>query len=75
MKEIKTPQTVFNVELTKKEIEYIRDITQNYYGEKLEDEYPLEKTLRVSLFVGASRILGYNINDDGTLNRTSEVRT
>lgn len=68
MKEIKIPKSVVTVELTMDEVEYIRNITQNYFG-NIEDEDTKSKEIRKSLFVGSSKILGFNMNDDGTINR------
>ena len=71
MKLLVREQEEFEVALTKNELIYIRNLTQNYLGENPDDEYPLDKTTRLSLFVGASRLLGYNIDDDGSIIRTT----
>jgi hypothetical protein len=56
----------FQVEMTKQELEFIKAICQNPMG----DESPTDKDIRKNLFVGASRILGYDMNDDGSINRS-----
>jgi hypothetical protein len=60
----------FEVTLSLAEVEYIRNFTQNYLGEDPSTEYPEELKIRLGLFVGASRLLGYDISDDGTCIRT-----
>jgi hypothetical protein len=55
----------FQVEMSRQELEFIRGMCQN----PLEDEHPTDKATRLKLFVGASRILGWNVNDDGSINR------
>ncbi len=67
MKELKTPKTTFDVELTLEEVEYINGWTQNYGGEHPSEEPIDAKRIRLALFVGTSRLLGVNINDDGTI--------
>jgi hypothetical protein len=63
MKIVDEPKKTFTVELTKEEVEFIRGITQNPLTEVDYDYYT-----RIGLFVGCSRLLGYNMNDDGTIN-------
>jgi hypothetical protein len=47
-------------------------MSQNYLGQGTpKDEHPTDKALRLKVFVGASRILGRNVNDDGTINRNN----
>jgi hypothetical protein len=58
----------FQVEISQHELEYIRGMCQNPLG----DEYPEDKDIRLNLFVGASRILGYDMNDDGSINRSTK---
>jgi len=70
MKLLPKEETTFNVELTKEEIMYIRSITQNSMVNPDEEDEGRKK-LRLSLFVGASRILGFDVNDDGTTNRNT----
>jgi hypothetical protein len=36
------------------------------------DESPTDKDIRKNLFVGASRILGYDMNDDGSIKRRTD---
>jgi hypothetical protein len=67
MKQIIEEPTTFKVELTLEEVEYIRAITQNYIGDPDED-YD-ESKIRLGLFVGASRLLGFNMNDNGEIIR------
>lgn len=69
MKEIETKKTVFQVELTRAEIEYIVAMTQNYCGPDIRSEHPKEMEIRRELFIGAAKILGIPINDDGSINR------
>ena len=52
------------------EIRYLREITQNYIGAP-SDEIEQHAKIRLSLFVAASRALGYDMKDDGTIDRTS----
>jgi hypothetical protein len=61
----------FQVEMSRQELEFIRAICQNPLG----DELPSDKDIRQKLFVGASRILGWDINDDGSINRKYEIRS
>jgi hypothetical protein len=56
----------FQVEMSRQELEFIRAICQNPLG----DELPADKDIRQKLFVGASRILGWDMNDDGSINRS-----
>ena len=67
MKIVEEPKTLFTVQLTIDELKMIRDLTQNnlFSPEETVDEY----NTRLSLLVGASRCLGYDINDDGSINR------
>jgi len=58
------------LELDEDEITFIRNLTQNYLGEP-GDETQKEKKLRLSFFVASSRALGYDINDDGSVNRVN----
>ena len=53
----------FEVELTSEELELIRGLTQNPPQHSSEEE----KELYLSLFVSSSRILGFDMNDDGTI--------
>jgi hypothetical protein len=68
MREITQPKTSFIVELTKEELEYIRNLSQNYQGNP-ENESNIEKKIRMNLFVGSSRLLGFDMNDDGSIKR------
>ena len=70
MKEIVQPKTTFVVELTLEEVNMIRGLTQNHPEDCLESS--AENMVRMSLFVGASRLLGYDMNDDGTIKRGTE---
>jgi len=65
-------QTVFTVNLHKAELEYIVEMTQNYCGPNPETETEKEKAQRMKLFVGANRVLGRQINDDGSMIRQSK---
>jgi hypothetical protein len=58
----------FHVEISRQELEFIREICQN----PLRDESPADSDIRRKLFVGASRILGWDINDDGSVNRAKK---
>lgn len=62
MKPLNIVPDTFKVELTRQEVEYIRNITQN--STKPEDE-----DMRLRLFVGASRLLGYDMDDQGIIKR------
>lgn len=64
MKIIEEPKQTFTVELTRGDVEFIRDLTQNPL-----DEHDYKHHTRLSLFVGCSRLLGYSMNDDGSINR------
>ena len=65
MKEIKEEKTTIKVELTISEVELIKDLTQN----ALKKETKEQAKIRLSLFVGASRILGFDMADDGSIKR------
>jgi hypothetical protein len=59
---------IFQVEMTKQELEFIRTMCQhppegNPWGDNV---------MRLNLFVGASRILGYDMNDDGSIKRRTD---
>lgn len=60
MKPINDLPETFKVELTRKEVEFIRLITQN-------PTHSHDEEVRRELFVGASRLLGYDMNSDGTI--------
>lgn len=64
MKHIKTNQK-FLVELTTDEVRIIRDFTQNCRP----DESNELKQTYLQLFVGMSRLLGYDMKDDGSVIR------
>jgi hypothetical protein len=66
---IPNQSSTFQVEMSRQELEFIREMCQN----PLEDEPPAHKATRLKLFVGASRILGWNINDDGSINRSNDL--
>jgi hypothetical protein len=53
----------FQVEMSRQELEFIRAICQNPLG----DELPSDKDTRQKLFMGTSRILGWNMNDDRSI--------
>ena len=65
MREIDNPNKIFTVELTLAEATLIRELTQNSHEHWTVDQ---SKTA-LSLFVGASRLLGYRMNDNGTIIR------
>lgn len=67
MKHIKPEVTTYTVELTKAEVKLIRDLTQNCDPQTDSTQANLYK----ELFVGMSRILGYDMADDGTIKRGS----
>jgi hypothetical protein len=60
--------STFQVELSRQELEFIRAVCQNPLGNDPWEDI----TIRLKLFVGASRILGYNMNDDGSINSSME---
>ena len=72
MKLVPAEVNKFTVELTKEQVKYIKEFTQNSLVSP-EEENKEEREIRLSLFVGASRILGVDMNDDGTINRSSSV--
>lgn len=63
------PKTTAVVELNMKEIELIRDLTQN----SISPETNEQANIRKQLFVGASRILGYNMDEDGNIARNPKI--
>lgn len=65
MQLIPNQSTTYQVEMSRQELEFIREMCQN----PLEDEPTTHKATRLKLFVGASRILGFNMNDDGSIKR------
>jgi hypothetical protein len=71
MQLIPNQSPTFQVEMSRQELEFIREICQNPLGAEL----PTDKDIRLKLFVGASRILGWNMNDDGSVNRKYEIRS
>jgi hypothetical protein len=71
MQLIPNTSPTFQVEMSRQELEFIREICQNPIG----DEFPEDKEIRLKLFVGASRILGWDMNDDGIINRKYEIRS
>lgn len=66
MREVDNPNKTFFVELTLKEVKFIREMTQNPVARE-----DTNSEVRKSLFVGTSRLLGYSMNDDGTIVRGS----
>lgn len=65
MKPLDTVPDTFKVELTRQEVEYIREITQNPMNTEDQD-------VCLGLFVGASRLLGYDMDDLGMIKRRSD---
>jgi hypothetical protein len=65
MQLIPNQPSTFQVELSRQELEFIREMCQNPLG----DESQTDRATRLKLFVGSSRILGWNMNDDGSINR------
>ncbi len=63
MKIIEEPRKTFTVELTREDVEFLRDVTQ----ELPEPDYQYHT--RMGIFVCCSRLLGYDMNDDGSLNK------
>ena len=61
--------TIFSVELTRDELEMIRDLIQNSQGEESERQ----NKIRLNLFVNLSRALGYGMDDNGTINQNSII--
>jgi hypothetical protein len=55
----------FQVEVSRQELELIRLMCQN----TLEDDPWNDTPIRQKLFVDVSRILGWDMNDDGSVNR------
>jgi hypothetical protein len=56
----------FHVEMSRQELEFIRAICQNC----VEDDSQENNEMRLKLFVGTSRILGWDINDNGSINHS-----
>lgn len=52
------------------ELRYLRGITQNYCGSEITDELDKDQAIRKQLFVAVSRALGYNMQNDGSINRS-----
>jgi len=67
MRELQEKRTTVSVELTIPEIEMIRKLASHAMLPETEEQ---SKT-RMSLFVGASRILGFDMDDDGKIKRGS----
>ena len=67
MKHIIPEVTTYTVELTEAEVKLIRGLTQNCDPQTDSTQANLYK----ELFVGMSRILGYDMADDGTIKRGS----
>lgn len=67
------------LELNEDELKVLRDCTQNFNTSMYEDaeysEMPKEKSIRLKLYVEASRALGYDVNDDGSSTRMREGKT
>ena len=72
MKPIVKEQTEFDVTLTRDEVEMIRGLTQNYLVEDRPED-PTVTKVRLGLFVGASRLLGYEMDDTGNIKRGSKL--
>jgi hypothetical protein len=53
---------MFNVELTREEVEYICRVTKHPYKERDENG-----KVRLGLFVNTARLLGFTVNDDGSV--------
>jgi len=64
MKHIINEPKTFTVELSKEEVQLIKDLTQNC------NTNAKERKISLALFVGTSRLLGYNMRDDGTSARS-----
>jgi hypothetical protein len=69
--ELRETHTTVSVEMTLHEIEYIRRMTQNYMAGP--EESSTDFQTRLSLFVGSSRILGYDMEDDGSIKKAKEI--
>lgn len=67
MKKLDIEPKIFHVELTKEEVKLINHLTLEANKSKINNKY--EKT-NLELYVGTSRLLGIDINNDGTINRT-----
>jgi len=59
------------LELDETEIKFLRDLTQKYLGDP-GDETDAEHKIRLDFFVVASRALGYDMNEDGSVPRSSD---
>jgi len=58
-------ETIASVKITlnKQELEVIRDLVQNAHP----DDSPEIRQIKVNIFVGCMRGLGYTMNDDGSM--------
>ena len=65
----------FVMYLSKDQLEIIRGLTQNFMGENLDDESIKDKENRKSLFVKSSRLLGYDVNQNGEIETTEDDYT
>ena len=63
---VNKPEPTLHIELDKHEIEVLRDITQNPPIDLIEKD----KQVLLNIWVACSRALGYNVNSDGTANRS-----
>lgn len=72
MKEVIEPKKSFTVELSLDELNFLKTLTGKYITSKDSklDTYEDQAT-GLGLYVGTMRILGYKINDDGTIPRES----
>lgn len=59
----------WSFELNEDELRFLMGITQNYMGNP-EDESEKDKKMRTTFFVNAARALGYDMKDDGSMNRS-----
>ena len=66
---IQPTEPSLTITFNKAELEYIRNITQNYCGPNMTDELDTDQFIRKQLFVAVSRALGYNMQSDGTIPR------
>jgi hypothetical protein len=64
VKIIEEPRQSFTVELTREDVEFIRTLTQKPL--KVPD---YQHHTRVGIFVCCSRLLGHDVNDDGSISR------
>lgn len=70
---IQSTKPTLTITFDEYELNYLRGITQNYCGSEGTDELDKDQVIRKQLFVAVSRALGYNMLDDGSINRNETI--